>query len=606
MTLISSIAKAKSKETGRTVGKGGRPWMIMFMVSMALIGGMGSRLAFLQLIQGQELEKVARDNSVRLAPKPPVRGNIFDRNGKILATTKLAHSAYIWPLARTKPNWEDTKILLSQLIDMSPEAIEAFLEKHNTYSTEPIPIARNLTIPQITAIEEFHDKLDGIEVISEPIRDYPEGNAASHVLGYTRELTPEDYEKYKDQGYRLQDYIGKLGLESALERRLRGKWGGQEIQVDRDGRFVKILGERQAQAGEDITLTIDIELQKIAQNVLGERLGSIVAIDPRNGEVLAMASFPGFDPNIFSRRISPEEWAEVTAKGDPFINRSIRGFPPASTFKVVTAVAGMESGKYPADTVLITTPYLAAAGVRFYEWNKAGFGAAGYVKSLQWSSNTFFGQVGRGITGEVLIDWSRKMGFGELSGIELEEETPGLIADDAWKQERYDKEWSVGDTVNMSIGQGFTLASPLQIARMFAVPANEGYLVTPHLVKDDVYPKEDLELAPSTISTIQRGLRAVVSSGTGKALNVSSLPPSAGKSGTAEAPPRENHAWFGAYAPYENPEIVVVAFAEHSGGGGGSVAGPMVKQVMQAHFNLKKSRAAASAVNNEQSSVTNN
>lgn len=427
MTLTSSIAKAKNKEASRTVGRGFRPWMIMFLVSMALIGGMGSRLAFLQLVQGQELKEIARENSVRLAPKPPVRGNIFDRHGKILATTKLAHSAYIWPLARTKPNWEETKELLGKLIDMTPEEIETFLENHNTYATEPIPIARNLTIPQITAIEEFHDQLDGVDVIIEPIRDYPEGNAASHVLGYTRELTPEDYEKYKDQGYRLQDYIGKLGLESALEDRLRGEWGGQEIQVDRDGRFIKILGERQAKAGEDITLTIDIELQKIAQNVLGERLGSIVAIDPRNGEVLAMASFPGFDPNIFSRRISPEEWAEVTAKGDPFINRSVRGFPPASTFKVVTAVAGMESGKYPADTVLMTTPYLAAAGVRFYEWNKAGFGAAGYVKSLQWSSNTFFGQVGRGITGEVLIDWSRKMGFGELSGIELEEETPGLI-----------------------------------------------------------------------------------------------------------------------------------------------------------------------------------
>ncbi len=605
MTLISPIAKVERKENGRTVGKGARPWTIMFMVTLALLGGMGTRLAILQLVRGEELQEVARENSVRLAPKPPVRGNIFDRNGKILATTKLAHSAYVWPVARTKPNWETTRDLLGKLVGMTPEEIETFLDEHNVYSTEPIPIARNLTTAQITAIEEFHSQLDGVEVIIEPIRDYPEGNAASHVLGYTRELTPEEYEKRKAEGYRLQDYIGKLGLEAALEPRLRGEWGGQEIQVDRDGRFVQVLGEVASKAGEDITLTIDIDLQKVAQQVLGERLGSIVAIDPRNGEVLAMASFPGFDPNIFSRRISPEEWAEVTAKGDPFINRAIRGFPPASTYKVVTAIAGMESGKYPANTVLQTTPYLAAAGVRFYEWNKAGFGAAGYVRSMQWSSNTFYGQVGRGVTGETLIDWSRRLGFGELSGIELEEETPGLIPDSNWTQERLGRDWHVGDTVNMSIGQGLTLATPLQIARMFAVPANGGYLVTPHLVKTADVPKEDLQLARSTVETLQKGLRAVVSGGTGKVMNASGIPPSAGKSGTAEAPPRENHAWFGAYAPHDNPEIVVVAFAEHSGGGGGSVAGPMVRDVTKAYFDLKKKRAASSSEENPSGTVGN-
>jgi len=605
MTLISPLAKVERKESGRTVGKGARPWAIMFMVSLALLGGMGSRLAVLQLIQGDELRQTARDNSVRLAPKPPIRGNLFDRNGKVLATTKLAYSAYIWPLARTKPNWEETRELFAELIGMTPEEIEAFIELHNVYSTEPIPIARNLSLAQITAIEEYHDQLDGVEVIIEPIRDYPMGNAGSHVLGYTRELTPEEFQARKSEGYRLQDYIGKLGLEASLEKRLRGEWGGQEIQVDRDGRFVKILGERPATAGEDITLTLDVELQKVAQQVLGERKGAIVALDPRNGEVLAMASFPGFDPNIFSGRISPEKWTEVTAQGDPFINRAIRGFPPASTFKVVTAAAGMESGKYPPSTVLQTTPYLAAAGVRFYEWNKAGFGMAGYVRAMQWSSNTFFGQIGRGVEGEVLIDWSRRFGFGSPTGIELDEETSGLIPDTNWTQEKLGRPWNVGDTVNMSIGQGLTLATPLQIARMFAVPANGGYLVEPHLVQNDEHPRKSLNMAASTVETIQKGLRAVVNGGTGGVMNAPGIPPSAGKSGTAEAPPNENHAWFGAYAPYDNPEIVVVAFAEHSGGGGGSVAGPMVRDVMIAYFaNKEKAKQPAVVTNDDDASVT--
>ncbi|MGB2924862.1 MAG: penicillin-binding protein 2 [Limnothrix sp.] len=600
MTLLSPLAKVRRKETGRTVGRGVRPWAIMFMVSMALLGGIGTRLAILQLIEGDELRQTARENSVRLAPKPPVRGNMFDRNGKVLATTKLAHSAYIWPLARTKPNWEKTRDLFSQLIGMTPEGIETFLDEHNVYSTEPIPIARNLTIAQVTAIEEYHEQLDGVEVIIEPIRDYPEKNAASHLLGYTRELTPEEFEARKEEGYRLQDYIGKLGLEASLEPRLRGEWGGQEIQVDRDGRFVQVLGERDATAGEDITLTIDVDLQKVAQAVLGQKKGAIVALDPRNGEVLAMASFPGFDPNIFAGRISPEKWAEVTAQGDPFINRAIRGFPPASTFKVVTAAAGMESGKYPPSTVLQTTPYLAAAGVRFYEWNKAGFGRAGYVRAMQWSSNTFFGQIGRGVGGETLIDWSRRFGFGSLTGIELDEETPGLIPDTDWTQKNFGRPWHVGDTVNMSIGQGLTLATPLQIARMFAVPANGGYLVEPHLVKTDEHPRKSLNMAAGTVETISKGLRAVVNGGTGAVLNTSGIPMAAGKSGTAEAPPRPNHAWFGGYAPYDNPEIVVVAFAEHSGGGGGSVAGPMVRDVMIAYFaNKKKASQPAAAANGQ-------
>ncbi|MEB3225752.1 MAG: penicillin-binding protein 2 [Synechococcus sp.] len=591
MTLISPLAKASRRESGRTVGRGIRPWGIMFMVSLALLGGIGSRLAFLQLVKGDELRQTARDNSVRVAPKPPIRGNIFDRHGKVLATTKLAHAIYVWPVARTKPNWPKTKQLLSQLVGISPAEIEKRLKSQDIYATEPLAIARNLTLAQVTAIEEHHEVLEGVEVIIEPVRYYPEGAVAPHVLGYTRELTPEEFEARKTEGYRLQDYIGKMGLEASLESRLRGQWGGQEIQVDRDGRFVKILGEKPAQAGEDINLAIDVELQKVAQKVLGNRNGAIVALDPRNGAVLAMASYPDFDPNIFSDRISPEKWAAVTAKGDPFINRAIRGFPPASTFKVVTATAGMESGKYPANVVLNTSPYLAAAGVRFYEWNRAGFGAAGHVRAMAWSSNTFFGQVGRGVGGETLIDWARRFGFGQLTGIELREENRGLIPDETWTQENLDRSWNVGDTINMSIGQGLTLATPLQIARMFAVTANGGYLVQPHLVQVDTLPKTSLDLAPSTLETIRQGLRAVVTSGTGTVLNIPGIPTAAGKSGTAEAPPRENHAWFGAFAPYEDAEIVVVAFAEHSGGGGGSVAGPMVRDVMAAYFEMKEKAA---------------
>jgi penicillin-binding protein 2 len=245
---------------------------------------------------------------------------------------------------------------------------------------------------------------------------------------------------------------------------------------------------------------------------------------------------------------------------------------------------------------------LNVGGVAFGEWNNAGFGPLGFVGALAISSNTFFGQIGRGVGGPTLIEWTRKYGFGQKTGIELSEESEGLVADDAWKRKEFDWEWTVGDTVNMSIGQGFTQATPLQVAVMFAVPANGGYRVKPHLFKDSEESKnwrKSLDLKPETLKVLRQGLREVVAAGTGTALNVPHLPPASGKSGTAEAPPGKAHAWFGGYAPSDKPEIVVVAFCEHSGGGGGKTAGPIVRQVMEAYFNKKppspeKAKPAAS------------
>jgi penicillin-binding protein 2 len=213
----------------------------------------------------------------------------------------------------------------------------------------------------------------------------------------------------------------------------------------------------------------------------------------------------------------------------------------------------------------------------------------GFVSAMAWSSNTFFGQIGNGVGGEKLIEWSRKYGFGSPTGIELTEESGGLIADNEWKRRRFNWDWTVGDTVNMSIGQGFTLATPLQVAVMFAVPANGGYRVVPHLQEDKatyMSKRESLNIKPETVKSLREGLRAVITRGTGGKAAVSGVAV-AGKSGTAEAPPGKSHAWFGAYAPYENPEIVVVAFVEHSGGGGGSTAGPIVREVLEAYFQQK-------------------
>ncbi len=589
VNYISFRNKTKSQEDERTVGRQFQSIPIILVISLLLFGGIGWRLSYLQLEQGNANRIKAEANRVRILPKPPVRGSILDRKGKILATTRLSHSAYLWPKAQKEANWNEIRDLLAKILEFPAETIQQRVEAAGYNYHSLIPIGRDLSPSQITALEEYRTQLKWVEVDIGKIRHYPHGELAAHILGYTGELDREQLEKRKKAGYRLGDVMGKMGVESSYEHLLRGEWGGLKLEVDGAGRILRFLGEEPAKTGQDITLTLDLEVQKAAEAALGKQRGAIVALDPNNGAVLAMASYPRFDPNIFSTRITPEIWQEWQKKGNPFLNMALRSFPPASTFKIVTATAGMESGKYPPNTILNTSAYFSVGGTRFREWNKIGFGRIGYVGSLAWSSNTFYAQIASGVGSEALMKWARLYGLGQKTGIELGGETSGLIADDAWKRKNFHNwGWTVGDTVNMSIGQGFTLATPLQVAVMFSAIANNGDRVRPHLLQADSqkYQQEkvSLNLKPETITTIKKGLRAVVDSGTGTRLNSPDTPPGAGKSGTAEAPPGEAHAWFGAYAPFDKPQIVVVAFAEHSGGGGGSVAAPMVRQVMEAYF----------------------
>lgn len=559
MTFAGSRLNIKAKNVAeRTVGKQLQAIPVTIVISLILFGAIGWRLGYLQLQQGDFNQQKAEDNRTRIIPKPPVRGSILDRQGKILATNRLSYSAYLWPKAQKQKNWLEIRNLIAQILKIDPQDLQKRVEQVGYNYNSLIPIARNLTPEQITVLEEYQSQLKEVEIDIGKIRYYPQGKLAAHILGYTGELDAEQLKRRKSQGYRLGDVMGKMGVELAYESQLRGEWGGLKLEVDGAGRIISFLGEEPPKKGKDITLTIDANVQKAAETALGTKRGAIVALNPNNGAVLAMASYPSFDPNIFSSPVTPQIWQELQSQGNPFLNMALRSFPPASTFKVVTATAGLESGKYPPNTILGTYPYLSVGGTNFGEWNKAGFGSIGYVTALAWSSNTFHGQIGRGVGGEELIKWARKYGFGKPTGIELEGETAGLIADDAWKRRNFDNwEWTVGDTVNMSIGQGFTTATPLQIAVMFSAIANHGYKVQPHLLQANNQTKQaervNLELKSATLSTIQKGLRAVVDSGTGTKLNSPDIPPGAGKSGTAEAPPGESHTWFGAYAPYNKP-----------------------------------------------------
>ncbi len=571
----------------RTVGQGLQSWVLMTIIGLGSIGGIGSRLCYLQLSQGARNRQIAENNRVRTVAKPPVRGNIYDRKGRLLAGNKLSHSIFIWPLATKRENWLQTRRRVAEILDLDENAIEAKMTGSRVNSTNRVRIVRDLTEAQITRLQEYGAEKEGIDVDIESVRYYPGGQLAAHVLGYTGEMNDRELDEHRSQGYRLGDVTGKMGLESTLESQLRGEWGGTQVEVDGKGRLQQFLGQKVSKPGKDVTITLDRDLQKVAEEAIGKNKAAIVAMDPRTGEILAMASRPAFDPNSLSGRISPAVWKQLQGQDHPFVNRALRPFPPASTFKIVTTTAALESGKFKPSDRLQTYASIRIGGFTFADWNHAGFGVVGFPEALKWSSDTFFYQVGQRVGGPTLIDWTRKYGYGKKTGIELPEESKGLVADDTWKQLNYKMQWSIGDTINMSIGQGFLQATPLQVVGMFAVPANDGYHVKPHLVQDATKRewRESMHLKPTTIATLRQGLRAVVDGGTGAVMNSETIPKAAGKSGTAEAPPGPSHVWFGSYAPVDKPEIVVVAFGEHTGGGGGKTAAPMVLKVMEAYFN---------------------
>ena len=590
---MSSLRSAPSKKnyTARNVGKHHQSLFLMLGITLLMFGGIGSRLAYLQIVRGSQYRQQADNNRIRIIPKQPERGNIFDRHGKVLASSRLSHAVYVWPMAPKNVEWTATKAKLAQILHIPETEIQKRLDKAGYNSATLVRVARGITPAQITALAEYHNQLKDVEVYIEAVREYPNGEIAAHILGYTGEISDRELVEKRKLGYRLGDVIGQMGVEAAFEPQLRGEWGGQQVEVNGKGRIIKILGAKPAKTGQSIYLTIDLDLQKAAEKALGDRQGAIVALDPRNGAVLAMVSRPAFDPNIFTKRIAPQTWKSLQSKDHPFVNRALRGFPPASTFKIITATAGLESGKFKPTTILQTYGCMNIGGTTFCDWNHAGFGPLGFAGALAHSSDTFFYQIGRGVGGPTLIDWARRYGFGKKTGIELvAEESRGLVADDKWKQKNLKLAWSVGDTVNMSIGQGFLQVSPLQAARMFSVPANGGYLVQPHLLKNNETAQTwhtSLHLKPDTIGVLRQGLRQVVDGGTGKALNSPTIPPASGKSGTAEAFGNKSHTWFGGYAPSNKPEIVVVAFAENSGGGGGKLCAPIVLKVMEAYFKKK-------------------
>lgn len=582
-----AFGPAASRHTGM-----GRQPAVLLLVVLLFSSAMVARLAWLQLAHGAENRARADENRIRLMPRNPIRGRLLDRHGQVLATSRLTYNLYIQPREVGDAQWPALRERLAAVIGVAPSQLEERRRSGANAEGFRIALASGLKPEQVLRFREQSDGLTGAEVDVDILRSYPHGRLAAHVLGYTSGITEEEYDQLQAKGYRIRDRVGRSGLEKQFERHLRGEWGGQQVEVNAAGQVQRILGEKPARAGQDLRLTLDLALQQAAERALdGVRKGAIVALDPQTGAIRALASRPSFDPNVFSPGPSSREWANLNAPDAPLLNRAFQGFPPASTFKIVTSVAGLESGRYSADSKVMTMNSFCYAGLCYGD--HGAHGAIGFPFALAVSSNTFYYQVGLKVGPDELFKAARRMGYGRVTGVELvEEETPGLLGDQAWKREVLGEGWTPVDTITSAIGQGALQVTPIQMARLYAAVANGGWLVTPHLV-DRPTERTWIGLKPATLQVLRDGLRQVVTNGTATMLNDPSLPPVAGKTGTGEDPPRPDHAWFGGYAPADKPTLVIIAFGENSGGYGGTVAVPMVKALMTTWFRGSLPSAAA-------------
>jgi len=579
------------------------------------LGLLAGRLWYLQVLHGEEMRLLSESNRIRLHRVQATRGTVVDRQGRVLIDSRPSFDAVIVP--EDARNLELTIESLAQLINQSTADMRTLLAQASLRPPfQEIAVKRDLSWEDVVALETHQLDLPGVSMQITPRRSYPLEQTLAHLLGYVGEAGPQDLAA--DPRYRMGDMVGKAGLEKRWEHHLRGTNGGQQVEVDAVGRKLRVLREVEEVPGSTIKLTVDLDLQESAVKALGDRDGSVVAIDPNNGEILAFVSQPSFDPNMFARGIRVDEWkALLEDKHHPLNNRAIQGqYPPGSTFKIVVAAAALEEGTINPFTRIFCPGGMQFGNHYFRCWKHGGHGSVDLHEALVQSCDTFFYQVAQRLGIEPIAKYARMFGLGMPTGIDLEHERSGIVPDAAWKRQRFKQNWYAGETLSAAIGQGYVTATPLQMANVIAATA-VGKRFRPHFVKQvespegevmqDIEPElvQTLPLKSTTLHVIRNGLHDVVNvgHGTGKKARLPRVAV-AGKTGTSQVVKlgrerlkpsqmqrhHRDHAWFVAYAPVEAPEIAIAAVVEHAEGGGGAVAAPLVREVLKTFFELKEQR----------------
>lgn len=551
-----------------------------------------SGLAFFQLVMGEDYIRLASRNRLRIMKIMPPRGVITDRNGAPLAVNVRTFNVNGYPVDIMKEaNAERVVSLLRRNgIPMDREQLKTIIAKQYSAPYRAISVAQNLTLAQVSEMIMDADFRDILFLSQVWRRTYPSGAFTAHAVGYVGEITQEELETRKMSGYRGGDIIGKNGVEAVYEELLQGQAGEEVIEVDSRGRKLRDVSYTEPQRGTDISLTLDLTAQRYAAELMGKFRGAIIAMDVTDGSIVCLYSSPSYDTNPLTWGISSKEWAELLDQRErPMMNRAISGaYPPASTFKIVTASAVLEGKAATTSTIVNCPGYFELGGRRFRCWHRTGgHGNENVQAALRDSCDVYFYQTATWLGINKLIDMSARFGVGEKTGIDLVGESSGNLAGPAWKRSRLKESWYGGDTVNYSIGQGYLLMTPLQILRAYAAVANGGKLFKPKLNAKMEPEYKILSISPAIMNTLQRGLLDVTgSAGTGRRVSQYGVHV-AGKTGTAQNSQGEDHAWFAGYAPADKPRYAVVAIAE-AGKGGSAVAGPMVGKMLNLLVNGKR------------------
>jgi penicillin-binding protein 2 len=561
--------------------------MIFMVLITTLVTVPTFRLAELQLVQGAYNRQRAENNRIRPVSVPATRGQILDRNGQIFAASRVSRSVYLWPKERSAKEWQEIAATLSPIVKLPAAEIIKKIDGVGYRSALPVRITKDIDVGTFVALGEQANTLRGVEIRVESSRDNPNQQLAAHLLGYVGEASLDQLKA--NPAYPMGMIVGQMGVEKLANSTLEGVWGNRLIEVNAKGEEIQDLGVKDPIPGKPVQLTLDLDMQKTAEKALGDRLGAVVAIDVKTGALLTMASWPTFDPNIFTRKVSQEEWDRLQGPEKPFLNRAVQGYPVGSTFKIVTAIAGMESGKFSPDSTLGTSSSITIGGISFNE-HSGGYGVIGFRDALAYSSNTFFYQVGMAAGPEEMAKWAKRMGIGgtiNLDLLGLESANHGQVPVPAEKNEMYGEDWYVGDTVTMAIGQGLVLCTPLELAVMVSTVANNGWRVQPHLLASQtntpITQKIQTGIKPATLNVVRQGLIDVVKKGTGRALNDGTIPLSAGKTGTVEMPGYPDNSMYVGFAPADKPEVAIAVIVE--GGGFGSVsAAPIAQEVFRTYF----------------------
>lgn len=570
------------------------------------------RFWYLQVLESGHYTELALNNATRLVKAVAPRGVVYDRYGVKIAENRPGFDLYLVP--EDVKDWPATKEMLKKLLNLEEEEIDEKLQRSKGRPPfQAVKLMEDLTWEETVKVESFKFEMPGVLLDVSPKRSYLFGEATAHLLGYLGEINEKELKEVQNSHqYSPGDLIGKYGIERYFEDDLKGIDGGKEVEVDALGRKIRVVNWTPPYPGNNLKLTIDIRAQVAAWAALKDRVGAAVALDPKTGKVLAMVSTPTFDPNILSSGITRAQWKEIIENPLQVLNnRVIQGqYPPASTYKPIHAAAALEENVITPQTIIYSGPAFRYAGRDYRDWKEQGHGNINVHRAIVESSDTFFYQVGLKLGIDRLADYTKRFGFGAKTGISVHNEKQGLVPSSEWKEKAFKVKWFEGETISVSVGQGYMLATPLQLASAYAAIANGGTLYVPQFVEAVTTPVEKelktfaprergkLGISEQTLAHVREALKGVVNEegGTARFLMASNLK-IAGKTGTAQVAKLtrrtknvesiayrfRDHAWFAGFAPYDDPQIAVVVLVEH-GGFGSSAAAPVAREIFKAYL----------------------